>query len=104
MAIIGLSQGWPNHVWYTWLDRFLPGKSLMTVGKKIVADQVICSPISSASFFVGAGLLEGCSLTECWQEYKDKFLMVYLVNNGFFLISFALPLHITLLNPKIYYS
>lgn len=51
----------------------------MTVGKKILADQVICSPISSASFFVGAGLLEGCSFTECWKEYKDKFLMVYLV-------------------------
>lgn len=80
MAIIGLLQGWPNHVWYTWLDRFLPGKTLMTVAKKIVADQLICSPISSASFFVGCGLLEGCSLTQCWQEYREKFLMVYLVS------------------------
>ena len=53
----------------------------MTCCKKIAADQLICSPISSASFFVGAGMLEGCSLTESWQEYKTKFLMVYLVSN-----------------------
>lgn len=81
MGTVGFCQGLPNHMWYTWLDRYLPGKSLTTVGKKIVADQVICSPISSASFFVGAGLLEGGSLKECWQEYKGKFLMVYLVSN-----------------------
>ena len=81
MGAVGLAQGYPNHLWYTWLDRFLPGKSLMTCCKKIAADQLICSPISSASFFVGAGMLEGCSLTESWQEYKTKFLMVYLVSN-----------------------
>ena len=84
MGTVGLVQGLPNHIWYTWLDRFLPGKSLITVGKKIVADQVICSPISSASFFVGAGMLEGCSMSEGWEEYKSKFLLVYIVSNCVF--------------------
>jgi protein Mpv17 len=88
MGTVGLVQGLPNHIWYTWLDRFLPGKSLMTVGKKIVADQVICSPISSASFFVGAGMLEGCSMSQGWEEYKSKFLLVYIVSKiVYFLIG-----------------
>lgn len=81
MGTIGLIQGLPNHLWYTWLDRILPGRTLTTVGKKIVADQLICSPISSASFFVGAGMLEGCSVLEGWEEYKSKFVLVYLVSN-----------------------
>lgn len=80
MGTVGLVQGLPNHLWYTWLDRILPGRTLTTVGKKIVADQLICSPISSASFFVGAGMLEGCSVLEGWEEYKSKFLLVYLVS------------------------
>jgi protein Mpv17 len=87
MGTVGLVQGLPNHIWYTWLDRFLPGKSLITVGKKIVADQVICSPISSASFFVGAGMLEGCSMSEGWEEYKSKFLLVYIVSNCIFFLN-----------------
>jgi len=93
MGTIGLIQGLPNHIWYTWLDRFLPGKSLMTVGKKIVADQVICSPISSASFFVGAGMLEGCSMSEGWEEYKSKFLLVYIVSIFLFLKWFLFNFH-----------
>ena len=96
MGIVGLSQGLPNHWWYTWLDRVLPGRSLATCGKKILADQLIASPFFSSSFFLGVGLLEGYSFTEAWQEYKNKFLMVYLVStwldagvlkNVFFLIN-----------------
>ena len=80
MGIVGLAQGPVNHWWYTWLDRVLPGKSLVVIGKKILADQVIASPFFSSTFFVGVGLLEGYSTAEAWQEYKDKFLMVYLVS------------------------
>ena len=80
MGIVGLTQGLPNHVWYTWLDRFLPGKSLMVVSKKVLADQLIASPFSSSTFFVGASLLEGCSLAESVNEFRSKFLMVYMVS------------------------
>lgn len=80
MGIVGLAQGPVNHWWYTWLDRVLPGKSLVVIGKKILADQVIASPFFSSTFFVGVGLLEGYSTAEAWQEYKDKFLMVYLID------------------------
>lgn len=53
MAIVGLFQGMPNHLWYIWLDRVLPGTARATVGKKVIADQLIASPLFSASFFMG---------------------------------------------------
>jgi len=80
MLIVGTVQGPPNHWWYCWLDRVLPGKSMSTVCKKIVADQLIASPLGSGSFFLGVGLLEGRTVPQCWDEYKSKFAMVYLVN------------------------
>lgn len=79
MGIVGLSQGLPNHLWYTWLDRLLPGKALVVVCKKVIADQLIASPLSSSTFFVGASLLEGYSIAESVEEFRSKFLMVYLV-------------------------
>lgn len=79
MGTIGLLQGFPNHAWYLWLDRFLPGKSLAIVAKKVLADQLIASPFFSSTFFVGASLLEGCSLVESVNEFRSKFVMVYMV-------------------------
>ena len=38
---------------YIWLDRVLPGTARATVGKKVIADQLIASPLFSASFFMG---------------------------------------------------
>jgi len=80
MLIVGTVQGPPNHWWYCWLDRVLPGKSMSTVCKKIVADQLIASPLGSGSFFLGVGLLEGRTVPQCWDEYKSKFAMVYLMD------------------------
>jgi len=77
--IVGFTQGLPHHWWYTWLDRVLPGNSLSTVFKKIVADQVIASPYFHSAFFIGVGTLEGRSLSQCWEEIKSKFLLVYMV-------------------------
>ena len=53
MGTVGLFQGVPNHVWYIWLDKVLPGTARATVGKKVLADQLIASPLFSASFFIG---------------------------------------------------
>jgi len=78
--IVGFTQGLPHHWWYTWLDRVLPGNSLSTVFKKIIADQVIASPYFHSAFFFGVGTLEGRSLSQCWVELKSKFLLVYVVD------------------------
>ena len=80
MLIVGTAQGPPNHLWYVWLDKVLPGRTMVTVGKKILADQLVASPLGSGSFFLGVGLLEGLTIPQCWAEYKSKFLLVYMVS------------------------
>lgn len=79
MLIVGTAQGPLNHWWYWWLDRYLPGRKITTIGKKILADQLIASPLGSGSFFLGLGLLEGKTLLQSWEEFSNKFIMVYLV-------------------------
>ena len=62
MGLLGLSQGPPHHYWYLYLDKILPGKGALTVGKKILADQIFAAPFFAITFIFGAGLLEGKSL------------------------------------------
>jgi len=78
LSLVGLSQGPPHHYWYLYLDKFLPGRSLRTVNKKILADQLIAAPFFAITFIYGAGLLEGNSLRSCWSEFKSKFPTIYL--------------------------
>jgi len=80
MLIVGTAQGPLNHWWYWWLDRYLPGRKITTIGKKILADQLIASPLGSGSFFLGLGLLEGKTLLQSWEEFSNKFIMVYLMD------------------------
>ena len=72
------------HWQYTWLDRFLPGTGLLTVAKKILIDQSLASPYFNFSFFMGSGMLEGNGLKGSWDEFKDKFVMVYKVTILFY--------------------
>lgn len=77
LFLVGLSQGPPHHVFYVWLDKILPQKNGKVVFKKIMLDQFLGAPMFAVMFFLGAGLLEGHSLAESWQEFKKKFPVVY---------------------------
>jgi len=79
MMAIGLTLGLPHHFWYKFLDRVIPGAALLSVGKKILLDQTIFSPFNNVSFFMGAGLLEGNTVRQSWDELRAKFVMVYKV-------------------------
>ncbi|XP_014668995.1 PREDICTED: mpv17-like protein 2 [Priapulus caudatus] len=59
LATSGMTVGFGCHWWYLFLDRKLPGRALPIVLKKMVADQVIFSPVMWSVFFVTLGLLEG---------------------------------------------
>ncbi|XP_042368216.1 mpv17-like protein 2 [Plectropomus leopardus] len=77
MFMVGCSMGPLLHYWYLWLDGVFVGKALKTVGKKVLVDQVVCSPFFGMWYFLGMGLMEGHTLSEGWKEFKDKFVEFY---------------------------
>lgn len=83
MFAVGLCLGPFNHLWYSYLDKVLPGKTLTTVLKKILADQIVASPFFAFTFFVGAGTLEGQTLSESLDEFRRKFIEVYKADWSF---------------------
>ncbi|KAK8727263.1 hypothetical protein OTU49_009790 [Cherax quadricarinatus] len=77
LFLVGLSLGPPHHIFYLWLDKVLPKRNPKVIFKKIMADQFLAAPFFAVNFFIGAGLLEGKSLSGSWQEFKAKFPTVY---------------------------
>ncbi|KAF3690742.1 Mpv17-like protein 2 [Channa argus] len=77
MFVAGCSLGPLLHYWYFWLDRVYAGKALNTIGKKVLADQLIGSPVLGMWYFLGMDLMEGHTLSEGWKEFKSKFWELY---------------------------
>lgn len=61
IALTGVPIGAACHYWYIYLDRCFPGRTLKTVAKKILLDQLVCSPVVIAIFLVTLGALEHTS-------------------------------------------
>ncbi|EDW82141.1 uncharacterized protein Dwil_GK25287 [Drosophila willistoni] len=77
MATSGVTVGVICHYWYQMLDKRMPGRSMRVVAKKIILDQLICSPVYISVFFVTLGLLENKDRHEVWEEIKDKAWKLY---------------------------
>lgn len=77
MAFSGLAVGILCHHWYKVLDRFIIGKSLPMVTKKLFLDQFIFSPVMIVTFFGSLALLEKNPLQNFKTEVKDKFIRLY---------------------------
>ncbi|EDV91662.1 mpv17-like protein 2 [Drosophila grimshawi] len=77
MATSGVAVGIICHYWYQLLDKYLPGRSMRVVAKKIVLDQFICSPLYISAFFVTLGILEQKDAQEVWTEIREKAWKLY---------------------------
>ncbi len=53
MALYGAIVGGPDHYWYKYIDKWLPGTNPQTVAKKVVLDTFIYGPPHIATFYIG---------------------------------------------------
>lgn len=77
MGVSGSIAGVICHNWYNFLDRIIIGRSLKMVMKKLMLDQLICSPIVIMSFFATIAVFEEHPLENFTEEVRDKFWVLY---------------------------
>ncbi|KAG7295953.1 hypothetical protein JYU34_021043 [Plutella xylostella] len=77
MAISGATVGVLCHNWYKILDKFIVGKSVKMVSKKLILDQFIFSPVMLVIFFGTLALFEEEPLQNFKDELSDKFVTLY---------------------------
>ncbi|XP_045766753.1 mpv17-like protein 2 [Maniola jurtina] len=77
MAFSGIGVGILCHHWYKILDRFIIGKSIEMVTKKLLLDQLIFSPIMIITFFGSLAIFEKEPLTNFKEEVGGKFITLY---------------------------
>ena len=80
MALVGFVFDPLNHGWYTFLDRALRGRTLYTIIRKVLADQLVFAPIVINSFFITICTLEGVHIKETMRELQVKFWPTYMVD------------------------
>jgi len=78
MSTAGVTIGGVCHFWYLWLDRFLPGRTFSIALKKMLLDQIICSPVTIGTFFVTLAVVEKSSADEFLEELRSKSWRLYL--------------------------
>ena len=81
MGVIGILEGPPHYYFYKFMDHYFPGRSTMTITKKIVIDQIVGCPLFNLQFFMGMSLMEGKDIRESWAEFIAKFPIVYTVSS-----------------------
>lgn len=77
MACSGAALGVLCHHWYKVLDKFIIGKTVDMVIKKLTLDQIIFSPIMILTFFGSVALFEADPMENFKEEVRDKFLTLY---------------------------
>lgn len=78
MAISGMSISILCHYWYKFLDASMTGRTIATVLKKVIVDQLICSPLCISMFFITLAVLENSSFTELKDEMRKKAHKLYI--------------------------
>uniref|UniRef100_A0A8C5SVP1 Mpv17-like protein 2 n=1 Tax=Laticauda laticaudata TaxID=8630 RepID=A0A8C5SVP1_LATLA len=80
MLVTGCSTGPLLHYWYLWIDKINPrkgGHQLKVVVTKVAIDQTF-APFFGGWYFIIMALLQGHSLGDGIDEFRDKFWDYYL--------------------------
>ncbi|XP_076449466.1 mpv17-like protein 2 [Babylonia areolata] len=72
MAGTGLLIGPVVHYWYIFLDGWLPGRTFGVLCKKVLMDQLICSPIYLSIFMLSLCYMENKTWTQAKADIVDK--------------------------------
>ncbi|KAJ8897027.1 hypothetical protein PR048_002373 [Dryococelus australis] len=80
MSVSGLTVGILCHHLYKYMDRTFPGRTLSTVMKKVVIDQLVSSPLCIGLFFITLAFLEGSSVDEFVAEVRQKGWRLYFAD------------------------
>ena len=60
------------HYWYIFLDKKIPGNSLGVVGRKVLFDQLVFSPVNLAACLIAAGIIEASTKREIVKDIREK--------------------------------
>ena len=77
LSLTGFTVGPCCHFWYQILDKYLPGRTLSVIVKKVVVDQILFSPICLSLFFLTLGVLDSSSFREIGREIYHKGIVIY---------------------------
>lgn len=81
MSISGSTNGLIYHYWYHYLEAKLPGRSVGSIFKKILADQLICSPFAIFVFMATLCVLESKSIYKHFEEVKRNAIQLYVAES-----------------------
>lgn len=77
VALTGLLIGPFCHFWYLYLDKWLPGRTFRIIAKKLIVDQLICSPVVIGSYLAITSWCEGQRGIALKQELIEKGKTLY---------------------------
>lgn len=80
MSVTGMTIGIFCHNTYKWLDRFFPGRTLKTVLKKVLVDQLVTSPFCITILFATLACLERSNVETFVKEMKQKGWRLYVAD------------------------
>ncbi|XP_066590613.1 mpv17-like protein 2 [Prorops nasuta] len=78
MAFSGMTIGIICHYWYRYLDSKMKGRTISIVCKKVLIDQLICSPLCISAFFLTLAVLERNNFLELKNEIITKAHKLYI--------------------------
>lgn len=77
MGATGLMMAPFIHYWYICLDQWFPGRTFRILWRKVLLDQLICSPVYVSIFVLSLGIMEGQTWRKIKVDLKAKGAVLY---------------------------